>query len=405
MKKYIIYNLKRFIPLYAVFFVVTFSIFLITFSFTNISTKEIIDSQTGEGIYYYLNNDLSSNIIILAIPLVVITFILPIFANNYRYSLRSADLFNQIGDNKKSIRFTNNLSILLSVIALYSVAFLFAIAILLIRQVSNILNPTVTESNVVTTYYFYNFAYYIPVYLFILIIGINNYFISYFFVTRANNALNSVIMLVLGHLILGIGLMTPFWIAQILFKNYGIINNLYLPATRTISAVGQIAFMYNMFDNLIISNNFTFGQMLQSTTNGDILSLIISIVCFVGFYAFGGFSLYYFFKEEESSGEFAGKPFGRDNFQRIIFYIGAGLISLWALIGESLPILIGASTDMLKSMKIVTIVASVGFVGAIYYVFLGLLRRNFRLGKVEMIVMASTLLTNVTMSIIVATSI
>lgn len=413
MKKYIIYNLKRFIPLYAVFFAVTFSLFLITFSYSSISTKEMIDSYGYVSPYYIFDSTPTSNLIVLAIPLIAITFILPIFANNYRYSLRSADLFNQIGDNKKTIRFTNNLSLLLSVIALYTTAFIFAIAILSIRQIVSIMNPEEVQTygsgdtsyQIATRYYLFNFAYYIPIYLFILIIGINNYFISYFFVTRANNPLNSVIMLVLGHLILGIGLMTPFWIVQILMKNNMFLQFDYLAVTRSMTPISQVAIMYYMFENLVVSNNFTLGQMLLETTNKDILSLIISIVCFIGYYAFGGFSLYYFFKEEETSGEFAGKPFGRDNFQSVIFYVGAGLISLWALIAQGLPSLFSAINALLITTRFITIFSSVVFIGALYYVFLGLLRRNFRLGIVEIIVMISTLTINVAMAMIVSTTI
>ena len=143
-----------------------------------------------------------------------------------------------------------------------------------------------------------------------------------------------------------------------------------LPGTRVPSIIGPIALIANLFESLIVS-----GEPLQLTiTNDDIFSLVLAIIAIVIFFVLGALSIVAFFKEKESSGELAGKPEGRDKLQMIIYHSGAGLIGFWY----------GIANGFISSyifVNALTTVSSFIMFCALYYVFYGLIRRNFKLKK------------------------
>lgn len=402
MKKYIIYTLKRYIPLYAVTFAICFSTFLMFFSYTPV-TVTLYDNYN----YYSINSYFaSSGLLIIAIMFSILTMILPLFANTYRNSIKGADIFYQVGKGKRSIRFVNNLTLLTSVIISFTVAFLFGIGVLILRQIPNIgkAPETIQQYGETATKYYlvYNFIYYIPAYLMILISGIINYFISYFFVTRANNVLNSIIVLVLGELILGIGIMTPFWYYSIIamYSDNGMTVPYatdFLPATQTASIIGPVAFINMLFEGPITGMGSGIVDYLPETMDSkDVLSLVLTIVGLVGFLAMGALGIYRFIKEPESSGELCGKPQGRGIMQIIIFHIGFGFIGLWSNSFSSL------TSSLLLGTAIIMIFAQGTIYSAIYFVFTGLIRRNFKLNLKEVIILISSAITNISLGIVLA---
>ena len=412
MKKYVIFTMKRFIPLFAVTFAVCFSIFMMYFSSMTITYT----TYSGGG--YYLET-LDSGIIVVSIPLAILTSILPIFANSYRYRLRAADVFYQIGKGKKSIRFVNNLSLLSAALISFTVAFIFGLFILAARQI-----PFIGKESVVSTYTYineygdtavgyttqtyvlFNFVYYLPVYLILIVAGLINYFISYFLVTRSNNLVNSIITLLLGQLVLGIGIMSPFWYVNIYTQIISAINGDYYSiltevfvGTHTSTIVSPIAWTHLIFNGLITTNGSAIANIdLSNLDSSQILSIVLSSICTLGYIVAGIVGLLYFLKEPESSGEYSGKPVGRDKYQIIIFHIGFGIIGLW----------VGAANSvggvLLTFVGIVSLISQFIFFGAMYFVFMGLLRRNFRLNLKELLIMLGSLTINLILGLVMTLS-
>ena len=400
MKRYLIYTLKRFVPLFAISFAIFFSMYLSTFS----SVPYYYVAQGGN-VGQIQNNP--SLIIIISIPLIIFTSILPFMANSYRYSLKGADFFYQIGKGKKQVRYYNNLVLLSACLISFTVAYFLGVLVMILKQL-----PTLNREpeavimygeNVYRYYFAYNYAYFIPVYFALLIVGILNYAISYFFITRANNVINSVITLVLGHLILGIGLMSPFWYAT-MFANLanpdapvGALTHVssFLGGTHTMYAVGPIALIVYLFTGQISGNEALISVAINNFSGDQTLSLILSIVSLVLYFAVGVVAILFFIKEKESSGEYCGRAPGRDKFQIIIFHIGFGLIGLWVSVAQS-------SVAMLNPVLVALTISETVFFGAIYYVFLGLLRRNFRLNIKELIILISSSGINLILSIVVS---
>ena len=406
MKKYLLFTLKRYIPLFVVAFALCFFTFISVFGGlpTSQTIRSYYDSETGMA-YSYSNtlSGINSGMIFVFVLVAIFTIILPFFANSYRYSLQSADTFYQIGKNKKAIRWTNNLVLLTMFIAVMTTSFIFGILILFFRQLPNIGRPdeivNYSDYKVVTRFLFYNYGYYLPVYLLTVIFAVLNYSTSYLFITRANNLVDSILLLILGEFVLAVGVMTPFWFYFVCGAAGGgwssIVDESLLIGTRTASMISPIAFILYTFDGLITGEGSLLVKQYQGIEfNGNIiLGLIISILCLVIFVALGVLGIYVFLKEKESSGELAGKPVGRDKWQEIIFHTGAGMAGLWIC---SLQSIAGGFTSLIgsKVFSFILLISEVGFYGAAYYVLYGLLRRNFRLTKRDIPLMAGIVGTN-----------
>ncbi|MBR0294908.1 MAG: hypothetical protein IJQ67_03245 [Bacilli bacterium] len=400
MKKYIIYTLKRYVPLYAVTFAIFISL-LFTFA-TSVSFQ-----VPTEGYYYGYSVD--SGILYFAIPLMLFTMILPLFANTYRYSIKSADLFYQTAKGKKSIRYVNNLVLLIMVLLCFTLAYIISIILLFIRELpilgketSTVVTSTNPYVEVVYDNYFFNFFYYIPVYLLLVIVAILNYAISYFFVTRANNFLNSLITLVLGEGILGLGLFLPSFYIRTVLLPYDVIFYSFTPLSmsRTACVIGPITLIYTAFNQLITGygENLWAKDLTHSfSPETDVFGLIMMIINNLIFIGMGVLGIIYFLKEKEASAEYAGKAPGRDNFQIIIFHVAFGIIGLSLYFTSVVSSAIGVFGVV---TAVISLVSSSIFLAAINYVFLGLLRRNFRLNKKETLILISINVLNLIINIV-----
>ena len=366
MKNYIKFLLKKYLPFYVVLFAVCISFF---FMFLTTDNNAYVHTTEAE---YYISKP-SSLLLLFIIPLGLVSIFAPIFANTYRYSIKSVDVFYQTGKGSKQIRLVNNLTLLASILVSYSAAFLIAILVMIFKQVATA-GKIVQSEYLVTEYVMFHFGYYFLAYFLAVIVCSVNYFISYFLITRANNPINSLLCLFLGHGILSILFMTPIWYASIISVMFKDLQEFYfagvLPGTRVPSIIGPIAMIANLFETLIVS-----GEPLELVlSDKEIFSFVLSIASIIIFFVAGGLAIYSFFKEKESSGELAGKPEGRDKLQMIIYHTGAGLIAFWYGIANGL-------ISSLLLVNVLTTVSSFIMFCALYYVFYGVIRRNFKLKK------------------------
>ena len=404
MKRYIVYTIKRNIPLFAITFAICFSTFLSVYSALPPTLTSYGYDYGAAAVDAFAEGEVYAILISSAVILFLMSSILPLFANSYRYSLKSADVFYQIGKGKRSIRFVNNFIVLIAFIVSFSVAFLFGVTVALVKQLPNYGKyPLINDTNETITYYlFFNYLYMIPVYLLYIVIGVLNYFISYFLVTRSNNPFNSIITLLLGQAILGVGLMTPFWLINILAASSGnsgiyIISESFVPASRTMGMVSPLAYIICLFAPLIAHNTINPAMFTISEASfNEIFGVVMSILSLVLFFLISAYSVYKFFKEEESSGEYCGRAFGRDKLQYIIFHIGFGIIGLWVIMLQS-----SFSSILIYEFisTIVLLISEVIFLAALYYVFLGILRRNFRINLKGLLIIIVSLSINVTIGL------
>ena len=396
MKKYLVSTLKRYIPFLVISFAIFVAVTITLFSNVQVSYEYF---KFGDEINAY--NDLdgpSAMIIVLGVLLFGFTCVAPIIANSYRYSLRSADFYNQIGRRHRSVRLINNLVLLLAIIVSFTVAFILGISVLAIKNVLVYNQGTVVtpmaygEGETISEPFMYHYAYFAPIYFILLLGAVINFFISYFLATRSNNALNSVITLVLGQVILFTGLMTPLWYVTVITDGEFAIK--YLAGVKTPSFIAVVMWTVFLFGQVLKGEPFN-KEIFKLTTKEDTAGLVLVIVSLVLFFALGAYSIYKFLKEDETSGEFAGKPQGRDALQTIIFHIGAGIVGLWELSMSA------ALNDMIliQIVGIFSFIPSIIIFGALYYVFYSLERRNFRLTKKDLIILLPIFITDVILGV------
>lgn len=402
MKRYLLYTLKKYIPFYIISFAICLS-FLITAISSSAVSLEYYTDYEGHFLYSSSSPTMLTGLIVSAVLMFLFTSILPIIANKYRYSLQSADLFNQIGTGRKNIRYVNNIVLLSAFIISFTLSYVIAIAILGIKEIPNLINgETVTEINRFgeTVYrhsipFYYNFWYFIPTYFLYLILGIANYFISYFLVTRANNALNSIIMLVVGQVILLLIFISPLYYIGFygaIFKNEDIListNTDFIVGSKAASFIGPIAIVINLFANLFLNRESDLINRFKYWNNSYTTPLVLTILALLLFVFATCIAIIYFLKEDESSGELAGKPDGRDKFQYILFNVGVAVIGAWYLVLSSLLVNITSLSmiEAVSSIALFTYIPAVITFGALYYVFHSLLKRNFRIKPKDLRVM------------------
>jgi hypothetical protein len=420
-KKYFLINLKQYLVLY----IVSFALFATTavstvMSYTMYTSTYVqcVDSvctpQESYDIFGGLTEGgtfgiLGSPFMPMILVLFILMLIMPLFAMGARYSLNASDTYKQVAQKRNAIRLTNNLTLLSAILIVFTIVY-WAMAIGLAIRHATFKLPTPEEpycyydeytSSSICSYEAYtksdiNFGAFGIMYPVVLIFAILQYFISYLFVSRANRPINSVFTLIMGELALALLMFTVLRLAdtitnihinEIIAGNPDKANDphIYDGLIRQVTGTGNasvlfpISFILGYFTPLISGSKSAF----ESLTNAQTIVLGISLAIF-GILAILGIIAMIF--EKDPSGEFAGKPESPKPHQEIIFHIGAFAV------GMIIPV-------MLYQYIIAILVLDV-FVIVLYYVFLGIMRRNFKINLKNLIPFLSVSVTIVAFGLI-----
>ena len=210
----------------------------------------------------------------------------------------------------------------------------------------------------------YHYVYYIPAYFVFLVMGVSQYFISYLFVSRANNFLNSAMLLIAGELFLLFYIFTP--IKLYVDKIYGFHQStLALP----------IVFVQGLFSKPIVTGSGEAIMLFNTHANRmSAVQDIISLAVYAGLAITG---LVAFLMEKDPSSEYAGKARCKGPYQEIIYHLAAFVLgALICGLGQS----------------IIYLFISFFFFMATYYTLYGLLNRNFKLKLYQLIIVISVIL-------------
>ena len=343
MMKYIWINIKKKLPLY----IICTHLFFAT-AFTWIMNTSFLEQHYYEEFFYY-GNDSTPGYMMLFVLFMIIMMILPLFGMNYRYSLGRSDLFRQAPYKNKHLRYGEHLSALTIIVTAFTLSFIFLVLGLMIKENFIVKVPEANEY----CYYVklhYNYVYYIPAFFVFLTMGVAQYFISYFFVSRANNVLNSIILLLAGELFLAFYILMP----TLLF--YHVTN--YHQSTLAL----PIVFTSDLFSSLIVHG--TTDSILMFTNETTIANSIEYIIALTMFAALAIIGLISFLKEKDPSSEYAGKAKSDKPYQEIIYHAFAYVFG---------SLICGLNHGLIY------LFISFFFFAASYYTFYGLLNRNFKL--------------------------
>lgn len=371
MKTYIRLFILRYLPLFIIVGVISFTS-LLTIVLGQYGVYRVaIQSYGGQYNTTILYNTNATTILLIFLPLLAICAIAPLFVNTYRYSIKSVDTYYQVKDGEKTIRYINNLVTIIMIIAIYTASFLICALILLIKQAA-LNGKVVTDGSMEYHYYMFNFGYYFLAYFIITIIASMLYFISYYFVTRSNNLVNSMISLVVGHGSLVLIFLFLCYYPEVYLSRYNImyIDSYWAVGVHSPSPISLFVFIFYLFTPLIDSHSSLFiGQNIFS--GGYQITMII--LSWLTLILVTTYSVLKFIKEDTLSGEYAGKPYSKSPIQKILFHIAFGGVGVW--IGPLAMI----SIMGIGITSFVTILMVTTSFCAAYYVFYSLLNRNFKL--------------------------
>ena len=279
---------------------------------------------------------------------------------NYRYSIAKSDTFRQAPFAQKRIRWMDQLSILIVTLIAFTIAFGTYVGVLAFRNFTVHIPQNVYNGY---NYYIYSrivlhYEYFIPLYFMSIILGTLQYAISYLFVSRSNNVLNSTIVLICGEMFLGFYL----YILTSGFTEYDFYE---IHATNQSSPVLPCSYLVMRFQGSIVHGaEFSFYKNYFHMRPEQWAFMIVGFVVFVLVAIVG---ILAFFLEKDPSSEWAGKSESPKPYQEIIYHLGFGFG------GAFLFYSFGSGS--------LTLVYVIGFVifATLYYTLYGTLHRNFKL--------------------------
>ena len=350
MMRYLWLNIKKKLPLY----IICTHLFFAT-AFTFIINTTFLEQHYVEDIYFFYGNDNTPGYLMLFILFMIVMMILPLFGMNYRYSLGRSDLFRQAPYKNKHLRYGEHLSALIIIVTAFTLSYIFLVVGLMIKENFFVKVPEPNEFFYYVKLH-YNYVYYIPAFFVFLVMGVAQYFISYFFISRANNVLNSIILLLAGELFLAFYILMPC----ILF--YRVIN--YQQSTLAL----PIVFVNGLFSSLIM--NGSADAIMTFKGESAIANSVEYIISLVVFAALAIIGLISFLKEKDPSSEYAGKAKSDKPYQEIIYHAFAYVFG---------SLICGLNHGLIY------LFISFFFFAASYYTFYGLLNRNFKLRLPQLI--------------------
>ncbi len=359
MKKYLLISLKRKLPV----FIVISVIFLLS-ALTSVMSQAFLIEHYSQ----FEQTSLESGLLGYQIVFMLSMMVLPFFSMNYRYSLERGDTFKQAPFKSNRIRWIEHLTALILILIAFTIGYLIMVFGFMIKNYTTVLPDAkfigfdVDNNPIFITYEirYYNYIYYLPAYFVILAFGILQYFITYLLISRSNNFMSSFIMLIVGQLAL---LAINYFFYQ--FSNAG---------AKTIS------FLFNgSFTMPIVLVYQTFSRLIIGGTSMSLvepyLAPIVGIVIFV-ITGFLGISAFFF--ENDPSSEYFGTGKTERPYQEFVYHIGVA---------------IAISSLLSIFTSIIGIFFFFGFFVTMYYVFYGILTRNFRLNLKRLLYMGVTLAT------------
>ena len=318
MNKYVIRTIKKYIPIFAIMFLMTASLFLMDVSING--GAYFVVKPTA--IRTYFNPEAKCLMYIL--PLLTVSVFAPFFANSYRYSLKKADFYLQLGKSNKKIRYVNNIVLYVGLVAIYTFIFSLFTLILFCRDTSNLaLNGT--SEVIERTYFVPNYGILYLIYIICLPISAGTYLFSYFLITRSNNLLNSIITFICGYIVVIFFVLATFgYVVQIENIVVGDLNLYSYEAFLYGSFISPFSYISSRLGEYMLSEEL---RVFHKLSDISIAYLVINSAIFI---FISTISTMAFIKEEESSGEYFGSTKGRGKLQDILFYIASGFMMLWA---------------------------------------------------------------------------
>ena len=300
----------------------------------------------------------------------VIAIILPLFGMSYRYSLRKSDLYRQVAFKHKSIRIADNLLIL----GVLLISFIITYPILCYT--------TMVRNYMLVGHEVLYYAYLVPQFFFMFVLIIITYGFSYAIVSLANNVSNSIILLLMIQILFFAACGT---IADLISTDYSSVSPYTVPFIIPSYFTNVIFGSLLTSDEVAISYMFSASYDIPNSLVADITIVSLSTTAFVGIGIFGLVKLLVF---KDPSSEWAGKAAYKSMLPEIIYHVA--FIFSFGYFASTLHII-----DSTIFFIFIVLMIS------LYYTLYGLMRKNFKLNKIDCIKLGSSLMASLLLGAIV----
>lgn len=340
-KKYILYLLKTYLPL----FVITFFILALPL-IVDLSTCKLTYYPDSQPFYASRSPFISGSYTALVGIASVMASAYPLFVESYRFSKKNADFSYPLPFKNNSHRLHRSLCFILVFLSIFSLAYWLPLSIYYIRVNNVVLEEGEALREVASSLMLF------VSYLYILPFLFAQFYISTFFVRLGNNWVSSILLTVAGNILLMLSIPSiGIWIQCIIGPSDSVAISFYEFLFFSTYGPGQLVISYL----LLFSNAINYGKFgpfsMDSTFAAISVGLIIEI-------ALGALSFIFLYKVKDPSGEYSGS---KGSYKKGGIYI---LMAAMILISFLLGTVIGNFTDwtiIIVFTAIFTIFISVGF--------------------------------------------
>lgn len=372
--RFIKWQLKKWLPIILSLFLICAAIFWISMINIDVIKDTMYDDINGNPYPYYWGTQFKGGLLNIGILSTLITFVIPFFVFSYRFDKTGSDAYLQFPSKKNQIR---NIKLLIGlgiVVSIITVVYWVGVLIVFARVMSfpaegtwSYVNLEYSTDAVFYERYNINWNVYLYSYLFTLGSAIGTYFFNSLLVSLGNNFLTSAIYVIAGTLIVSaIGPFTFLYTDELIYVEQDVINAVdrFYPENFISGPIMDCIYIDRVLGSMIDLS----AKNIEFVTS-ETLSMIFGWVA-----RFGAVPLCIMLKDP--SGEYFGQPGHKNAWFGFITY------------GAMFVIAIMVGTSFFGGLELLPIalfiIATVAF-----YLIVSIFNKNFKLGKKDIIPLAS----------------
>lgn len=383
VKKYLRYILRTWVPLMVAFGAIVLSMTIVA-GFSSSAKILIFEAEDGStAIYYGRNQSAYSSILSMLVPSLLAACFLPFFAFSHRYGKVRADCYLSLPAKDGQVTRVHVLVLGVFLVAVYLVSFLFGSVVAIAHQFTQVAeakaylatHPTLTMRSELGS-----FGWYFAAWPLGALVVAAFYFTNCLFVSQGNNAIQGIIAMIAGNVIIAclipvlcftaVGYsVNSSWYYDFGIQRFFLMNgSIYLP----------VVLMEGIFGSLETN--------LPETAKKVCGEWSVWVGLFL-FFSYGAASLVYLLCGKEPGGDFAGSDRPRNPLALALPHIafGIGLTAMAVLTG------VESAAGALGFLPLILFATCLVWISGLYYVVISLYNRSFKLNKAAWVSFGSVL--------------
>lgn len=383
VKKYLRYILRTWVPLMVAFGAIVFSMTIVA-GFSSSAQILFFEAEDGStAIYSSQNRFAYSSILSMLVPSLLAACFLPFFAFSHRYGKVRADCYLSLPAKDGQVTRVHVLVLGAFLVVVYLVSFFFGSVAAIAHQFTQVAEAKaylVTHPTLTMTSELGSFGWYFAAWPLGALVVVAFYFTNCLFVSQGNNAIQGIIAMIAGNVIISclipvlcftaVGYsINSSWYYDFGIQRFFLMNgSIYLPAVLMEGIFGSLE------TNLPAAAEKVCGEW----------SVWVGLFLFL---SYGAGSLAYLLCGKEPGGDFAGSDRPRNPLALALPHIafGIGLTAMAVFTG------VASAPGSLGFLPLILFVTCLVWISGLYYVVISLYNRSFKLNKAAWVSFGSVL--------------